>query len=103
MDGVNVVEYAEKKPCRIWEADEWHCPVCNNKVVIRFSRTAINSWDERFKDALFYVMSVVNQDKLREVFERPLKEDDQDDDMCIGQGEPPDVYQGLPGEDEKDI
>jgi hypothetical protein len=90
MIGVNVVEYADKKPYRIWSADEWCCPICNIKVVIRFANKPVDSWEDKFEDVLIDAMRIENQGKLREVFERPLKvEDDQDDSICVGHGEPP--------------
>ena len=35
-NGVVVVDYAERGPYQLWEADEWACPKCKHKIVVGF-------------------------------------------------------------------
>lgn len=36
-NGVHVVEYAYFGPYKLWQADEWVCPVCGIKVTAGFA------------------------------------------------------------------
>ncbi len=37
-NGVQVIDYASYGAYQIWEADEWACPGCDNKIVIGFGQ-----------------------------------------------------------------
>ncbi len=41
-NGVELVDYADFGPYKIWEADEWECPGCHTKIVTGFADQPIH-------------------------------------------------------------
>lgn len=41
-NGVELVDYAEYGPYKMWEADEWQCPSCHVKVITGFAEQPIH-------------------------------------------------------------
>lgn len=51
--GVNVIEYARQEPYKIWNADEYHCPGCQFRVIIGFAQKPLaNHYDDNFDETL---------------------------------------------------
>lgn len=41
LNEVNVIEYSNNGPYKIWEADEWECPECHVKVITGFAQNPL--------------------------------------------------------------
>lgn len=52
LNGVNVVEYANFGPYKIWSADEWKCPECGLRVITGFSQEAHKHYQAGFSARL---------------------------------------------------
>lgn len=45
-NGVEVVEFSDNGPYKLWEADEWECPDCNIRVVTGFAQQPTHRNDD---------------------------------------------------------
>jgi len=43
VNGVSVIEYSANGPYKLWQADEWECPNCLQRVVTGFANEPIRS------------------------------------------------------------
>ena len=68
MNEVNVIEYSDNGPYKIWEADEWECPECHIRVIIGFGDAPFaHHSQEDFDEVLVGV--VADEKHLRHDFE----------------------------------
>lgn len=52
LNGVQVVDYSDNGPYMIWEADEWKCPTCGNRIIVGFGNKAQRHHESDFRVTL---------------------------------------------------
>lgn len=69
-NGVGLVDYAQDRPYKIWDADKWRCPGCGYEIVVGFAERPIAiHHEEHFKQT---IESYEKDDLIIECYEDTL-------------------------------
>lgn len=52
-NGVNVIDYSNRGPLAIAEADEFECPGCHHCIIVGFGSVHKRRGEEGFEDAIY--------------------------------------------------